>query len=79
MVPALAGLIALMVPLRRRRWLKLLIALVAMMGAMQMSGCGNCTDLGTRPATYTIEVTGTAAGAGAAATASQAVTINVTI
>jgi hypothetical protein len=78
-VPALAGLVTLMVPLRRRRWVKLLIALAAIAGAMQMSGCGSCTDLGTRPATYTIEVTGAAAGAGAGATVSQAVTVNVTI
>ncbi len=74
---ALAGLIAIFVPGRRRRWLKLLVALVAVAAAMQMTGCGNCTDLGTRPATYSIEVTGTAAQGGA--TASQAVTINVTI
>jgi len=74
---ALAGLIGLCIPLRRRRWLKLLMTLVAIATAMQLSGCGNCTDLGTRPATYSIEVTGTAAQGGA--TASQAVKINVTI
>ena len=80
-LPALAGLIALFVPGKRRRWLKLLVALVAVLGAMQMTGCGNCTDLGTRPATYSIQVTGTAAqgAAGSGATASQAVTVNVTI
>ena len=72
----LAGLIALFVP-RRRRWLRMLIALIAIAGAMQMTGCGNCTDLGTRPATYTIQVTGKAAGSGEVV--SQAVTVNVTI
>jgi hypothetical protein len=76
-LPALAGMFALFVPLRRRRWLKLLIAFIAIAGAMQLTGCGNCTDLGTRPATYSIEVTGTAAQGGA--TAAQAVKINVTI
>jgi hypothetical protein len=76
-VPALAGLIALFVPGRRRRWLRLLVALIAVAAAMQMTGCGNCTDLGTRPAMYSIQVTGTAAQG--SATASQAVTINVTI
>jgi hypothetical protein len=76
-VPALAGLFALLIPARRRRWLKLLVALIAIAGAMQLTGCGNCTDLGTRPATYTIEVTGTAVQGGA--TASQPVKINVTI
>jgi len=75
-LPALAGLIALFVP-GRRRWLRLLVALIAVTGAMQMSGCGNCTDLGTRPATYTIQVTGTAAGSGEVQSAS--VTANVVI
>lgn len=76
-VPALAGFLALFFPARRRRrWLKLLVA-IAIASAMQMTGCGNCTDLGTRPATYSIEVTGTGAQGGA--TASQAVKINVTI
>ena len=79
-LPVMAGVFAFLVPLRRRRWVKLLIALVAIAGAMPMGGCGNCTDLGTRPATYTIEVTGTAAaGTGTPATVSQAVTVNVTI
>jgi len=41
-----------------------------------MGGCGNCTDLGTRPATYTIQVMGTAAG-GTPEVESQAVTLNV--
>jgi hypothetical protein len=76
-LPALAGLLAFLIPARRRRWLQLLIAFIAAVGAMQLTGCGNCTDLGTRPATYSIEVTGTAAQGGA--TASQAVKINVTI
>jgi len=74
---AVAGLFALFFPLRRRRWLKPLIAVVAIASVMQLTACGNCTDLGTRPATYSIEVTGTAAQGGAAA--SQAVKINVTI
>lgn len=74
---AVAGLFAMFFPVRRRRWLKLLIAVVAIASVMQLTGCGNCTDLGTRPATYSIEVTGTAAQGGA--TASQAVKINVTI
>lgn len=76
-VPALAGLFALLIPIRKRRWGKLLVALIAFAGAMQMTGCGNCTDLGTRPAMYTIEVTGTAADS--SAIVSQAVMVNVTI
>ncbi len=75
-LPALAGLIAIFVP-GRRRWLRMLVALIAVAGAMQMTGCGNCTDLGTRPATYTIQVTGTAAGSGEVQ--STSVTVNVVI
>jgi hypothetical protein len=30
-----------------------------------LSGCGTCTDLGTRPGTYTIKVIGTPSGTGA--------------
>jgi hypothetical protein len=75
-LPALAGLIALFMP-GRRRWLRMLVALIAVAGVMQMTGCGNCTDLGTRPATYTIQVTGTAAGSGEVQ--STSVTVNVVI
>jgi hypothetical protein len=45
---------------------------------MQITGCGNCTDLGTRPNTYTIQITGTASGAGAPAEL-QNVVLNVTL
>ena len=76
-LPALAGLIAMFLP-GRRRWLRSLVAVVAVAGLAQIVGCGNCTDLGTRPATYTFQVTGTAA-AGTPEVESQAVTLNVTI
>jgi hypothetical protein len=76
-LPALAGLLMIFVP-GRRRWLRALLAIVVAAGAIQIVGCGNCTDLGTRPATYTIQVTGTAAS-GPAAVQSQPVTLNVTI
>jgi len=60
----LAGVVLLFVPGKRRRGLKgLLIALVAVCGMAALTGCGNCTDLGTRPGSYTIRVIGTAAGA----------------
>lgn len=45
---------------RRRRWLRLLGALAAIALTLQITGCGNCTDLGTRPATYTVRISGTA-------------------
>jgi hypothetical protein len=76
-LPALAGLAVMLVP-GRRRWLRGLVAVAAVAFAMQMGGCGNCTDLGTRPATYTIQVMGTAAG-GTPEVESQSVTLNVTL
>jgi hypothetical protein len=75
-VPMLAGLAVIFIP-GKRRWLRALIAMVAIASAMQITGCGTCTDLGTRPNTYTIQITGTATGTGEAA--SQVVTLNVTI
>lgn len=61
--PTLAGMVLLFVPgKRRRRWKGLLIALVAVCGMAALTGCGTCTDLGTRPGSYTIRVIGTAAG-----------------
>jgi MYXO-CTERM domain-containing protein len=50
----------------RRRAVKGLLVLagaVAMMSGMTGCGTGNCTDLGTRPGTYTITVVGSAGGA----------------
>jgi Bacterial Ig-like domain (group 3) len=71
--PVLAGLIALCLP-GRRRWLRGILAMVAVGLAMQTTACGTCTDLATRPGTYTIMVTGTASGA---QTQSQPVTLTV--
>lgn len=76
-LPAIAGLVAIFIP-GRRRWLRGLVAMAAVAAAMHISGCGNCTDLGTRPATYTIQVMGTAA-AGTNEVESQRVTLNVTL
>jgi hypothetical protein len=78
-VPVLAGLIAVFVPGRRRRWLRGLIALAAVAAAMQLSGCGNCTDLGTRPGTYMVQVVGTATGSGTSEVEKAIVTFTVTI
>jgi len=76
--PMVAGLMMLFIPGKRRRALKgLLMALVALCGLTAMMGCGNCTDLGTRPGTYTINVTGTAAGS-TPTVVSQKVTVTVT-
>jgi hypothetical protein len=75
-LPALAGLALLLVP-GRRRWLRSLIAMAVVAAATQMTGCGTCTDLGTRPATYTFQVTGTATGS--STTQAQSVTLTVAI
>ena len=61
----------------RRRWLRALVAVAVVAAVTQISGCGTCTDLGTRPATYTFQVAGTAASSSTATT--QTVTMNVTI
>lgn len=75
-LPALAGVVLLIVP-GKRRWLRALVAVVALAAITQISGCSTCTDLGTRPATYTFQVTGTAASS--STTQAQAVTMTVTI
>ncbi len=55
-----AALLVLFIPRKRRRAIKgLLVALVALCGMATVSGCGACTDLGTKPGSYTIRVIGT--------------------
>ena len=44
---------------RRRAVKGLLVALIALCGMATLSGCGACTDLGTKPGSYTIRVIGT--------------------
>lgn len=62
-----AALLVLFLPGKRRQTIKgLLVALIALCGMATLSGCGACTDLGTKPGTYTIRVIGTS-GSGAAA------------
>jgi hypothetical protein len=57
-----AALLLLFVPGKRRRATKgLLVALIALCGMAALSGCGTCTDLGTKPGAYTIRVIGTSA------------------
>jgi hypothetical protein len=75
-LPMLAGLLALILP-GRRRWLRALVALAVAACIAQTTGCTTCTDLGTRPATYTIQVTGTSAVT--SEVQSQPVTITVAI
>ncbi len=59
---AVAALLVLFIPGKRRRGIKgLLVALIALCGMATLSGCGACTDLGTKPGSYTIRVIGTSA------------------
>lgn len=74
-LPALAGVFALCLP-GRRRWIRSLLMLLLATGAMSMSGCGNCTDLATRPGTYSFTVNATVSGGSGQ---SQAVTLTVYI
>jgi hypothetical protein len=58
----LAALLVLFIPGKRRRACKgFLAALIALCGMATLSGCGACTDLGTKPGSYTIRVIGTSA------------------
>jgi hypothetical protein len=62
--PVLAGLLVIFVPKRRYSLKTLLAAVCAVlaMGAVTGCGTGNCTDLGSRPGTYIVTVTGSAGG-----------------
>ncbi|GGG79126.1 Ig-like domain-containing protein [Edaphobacter dinghuensis] len=62
--PVLAGFFILFLPRRGRRSMKnLLMVLIATCGIATLMGCGNCSDLGTRPGDYTVQVVGTSTGA----------------
>ena len=76
--PALAGLVLLFLPIRGRRPLNGLLLLVLACGIATLTGCGSCTDLGTRPGDYRVKVIGTSAGAGGAAVITQIV-LHVTV
>lgn len=76
-LPAMAGLFMFCLP-GRRRWMRGLLMLAIAAGAMQVSGCGHCTDLATRPGTYRFTVNA-ATGGSSGETQSQTVTINVHI
>ena len=79
--PATGILLALLVflpGLRRRRLPRTLLLLVSLCALATVSGCGNCTDLGTRPGDYSFTVIGAAQGA-TAGTQSQKIGLAVTI
>ena len=58
-----AALIVFFVPGKRQRVRGLLVVLIALCGMATLSGCGACTDLGTKPGSYTIRVIGTSGAA----------------
>jgi hypothetical protein len=66
----IAGL--LLMP-RRRRWMRVVLLGCALGGLSALAGCGHCTDLGTRPGSYSFVVSGVAQGGPVAQTASVTV------
>lgn len=62
--PTLACILLILIPKRHRAVKVLLSALFSLTTLATLTGCGtgNCTDLGTRPGTYTITVSGSASG-----------------
>ena len=59
----LASFLVVLIPGNPRRAIKsLLIAVVAILGIASLTGCTTCTDLGTKPGSYTIRVIGTETG-----------------
>ena len=75
-----AALLVLFVPGKRRRAIKgLLVVLIALGGMATLSGCGNCTDLGTKPGTYTIRVIGTSGSGTTANVVTTRVRVTVTV
>jgi Big-like domain-containing protein len=75
-----AALLVLFIPGKRRRAIKgLLVALIALCGMATLSGCGACTDLGTKPGTYTIRVIGTSGSGATANVVTTKVQVTVTV
>jgi hypothetical protein len=75
-----AGLLLLFLPAKRRRAIKgLLVALIAIYGMTALTGCGLCTDFGTRPGSYTIKVVGTSVGAGSSSVVTTKVKMDVVV
>jgi hypothetical protein len=79
----LLGLTGLLRKRRTRRSLRMLLGafllLVSLGGLTALNGCGHCTDLGTRPATYILHSIGTAQGTPITQTQTQPVPFTVTM
>ncbi len=79
-VPGLGTAALLFAAFRRRRKLgSLLLLLAATSALVTLSGCGHCTDLGTRPGSYTVQLTGTAQGGPVTQTRTITIPLIVTI
>ena len=57
----------------------LLLMLIALVSLASLSGCGHCTDLGTRPGSYTFTVTATPVGTSTSGAQSVTIPLRVTI
>ncbi len=62
----------------RRAGLLVLLA-GTLVGISMMSGCGNCTDLGTKPGSYSFTVSASAQGGPVYVSASQVISVTMTI
>jgi hypothetical protein len=62
---------------RRKTARTILLLLIALVSLASLSGCGHCTDLGTRPGVYTFTVT--ASPQGTSTTPTQSITIPLTV
>ena len=64
---------------RRRRIRGLLLFLAAATALTTLAGCGHCTDLGTKPGTYSFQITATAQGTPITETKTVTIPLTMTI
>ena len=74
----LAGGFLLIGGRRRKLGLTILLLTVGLIGLSAVSGCGRCTDLGTKPGTYSFNVVGTAQGGTVTQVQMQSIQLTVT-
>ncbi len=60
--PGIAAATLLFLAIRRRRFRGLLLLLATLTALTTLSGCGHCTDLGTKPGNYSFTITAAAQG-----------------